>query len=252
VRKQIMKHVAAPLRKSGRLEQMLRITRLRGSKSTTQYQVVVPHATYSPWWNDAEFQAVWLQVRDATFVDIYRLYELWSLVGQVADLRGDILEVGVWRGGSGATMAARSRRDGSDATVYLCDTFAGVAKAGDEDADYRGGELADTSRALVEGLIAELKLDNVRIFEGIFPDDTGDQVPATQLRLCHIDVDVYESAKGVFEWAWPKLVPGGVVVFDDYGFYMQEGVTRYVNELAKRDDLTFVHNLNGHAVVLKR
>lgn len=252
MRKQIMKHVAAPLRKSGRLEELLRVTRLRGSASSTRYQVIVPHATYSPWWTDQAFQAVWTQVRDATFVDIYRLYELWSLAGQVRDLEGDILEVGVWRGGSGCTLAARSKLDHSPATVYLCDTFAGVAKATDRDADYVGGELSDTSVEMVAGLVNKLKLDNVRLLQGIFPDDTGHLVPSPHLRLVHIDVDVYQSALDVFEWAWPRLVPSGIVVFDDYGFYSQEGVTDFVNEISTRPDLTYLHNLNGHAVIIKR
>jgi O-methyltransferase len=214
--------------------------------------VIVPHATYSPWWGDEAFQRVWTQVKDSTFVDIYRLYELWSLVGQVNDLPGDILEVGVWRGGSGAVMASRAALDSSPSTVYLCDTFAGVAKAGPRDADYEGGELADTSSSTVLALVRRVGLDNVVIVEGVFPDETGDRVPSRGLRFCHIDVDVYDSARDVFHWAWPKLASGGVIVFDDYGFYSEEGVTDFVNELASRDDLTLVHNLNGHAVVIKR
>ena len=39
-----------------------------------------------------------------------------------------------------------------------------------------------------------------------------------RFRLAHIDVDVYQSAADVLDWVWPRLSPGGVVVFDDYGF----------------------------------
>src|SRR5438309_1368933 len=101
VRGSVLKNVAAPLRKHGRFESMLKITRLRGRGPTMTHQVVIPHATYSPWWSDEAFQTTLRQVRDHTFVDVYRLYELWSLIGQVKDLDGDIVEVGVWRGGSG-------------------------------------------------------------------------------------------------------------------------------------------------------
>ena len=47
-------------------------------------------------------------------------------------------------------------------------------------------------------------------------------------------------------------MPGGVVVFDDYGFYECEGVAHFVNETATRSDLLYVHNLNGHALLVKR
>jgi O-methyltransferase len=48
------------------------------------------------------------------------------------------------------------------------------------------------------------------------------------------------------------LAVNGVIVFDDYGFSGTQGVTRFVNALRSRDDLLFIHNLNGHAVVIKR
>ncbi len=44
-----------------------------------------------------------------------------------------------------------------------------------------------------------------------------------------------------------------MVVFDDYGFFGCEGVTQAVDELvAQREDVTFIYNLNGHAVLIKK
>jgi O-methyltransferase len=71
-------------------------------------------------------------------------------------------------------------------------------------------------------------------------------------RLCHCDVDVYQSAKDVFDWVWPRLAPGGVIVFDDYGFPACPGVTKFVDEQRLLDDRLVVHNLNGHGIVVKR
>ena len=64
-------------------------------------------------------------------------------------------------------------------------------------------------------------------------------------------MDVYQSAKDIFEWAWPKMDVGGIVVFDDYGFSSCNGVTELVNQYKTRDDLCFIHNLNGHAILIK-
>ena len=95
-------------------------------------------------------------------------------------------------------------------------------------------------------------LDNVELLEGIFPDETGDRIAGETFRLCHCDVDVYESAKGVLDWVWPRLSPGGVVVFDDYGFPACPGVTKLVDEQRMRDDRLVLHNLNGHGILVKR
>src|SRR5256885_2113779 len=70
-----------------------------------KHQAVLPFATYSPWLSDAEFNQVYQKARTHTLVDIYRCYELWSLAKQTEDVEGDLLEVGVWRGGTGAIIA---------------------------------------------------------------------------------------------------------------------------------------------------
>ena len=90
------------------------------------------------------------------------------------------------------------------------------------------------------------------LLQGIFPDDTAAAIAAERFRLCHCDVDVYRSAKDVFDWVWPRLASGGVVVFDDYGFPACPGVTKFVDEQRLLDDRLVLHNLNGHGIVVKR
>jgi O-methyltransferase len=211
-----------------------------------------PISTYAPWQVDQDFQTVYRQTKANTLVDVWRSYELWSLLGEVSDLSGAVLEVGVWRGGSGALMAARMAGLGLSDRVYLCDTWEGVVKTGPEDIYYHDGEHADTSKAIVEALIDRLGLTNVTLLQGIFPEDTASQVTAETLRLVHVDVDVYQSAKDVFEWAWPRLASGGIAVFDDYGFPACPGVTRFVDDQRQRSDRLVLHNLNGHGIVVKR
>lgn len=211
-----------------------------------------PFASYSPWLDDREFRTVYERIKQNTLVDEYRCYELWQLVAQPAKVaRGALLEVGVWRGGTGALIAAAANRSGLTDKVYLCDTFRGVVKASAADPSYRGSEHADTSRGIVENLLQELDLRNTKILEGVFPDETGSQLESPELRFIHIDVDVYESAVDAAKFAWPRLSRGGIVVYDDYGFASCEGVTRAVNEQRALADRLVIHNLNGHAVVIK-
>jgi len=216
------------------------------------YGRTFPKATYSPWFDDSEFMAAFNIVKGNTLVDMYRLYELWSLMESTLAVGGDIVEIGVWRGGSGCMMAHKEQLIGGNAKIFLCDTFEGVVKATDEDSHYSGGEHEDTSVDHVQNLIENFDLKNVQILKGIFPDDTANELTSERIRLLHVDVDVYQSASDIIDHLWDNVPSGGIVVFDDYGFYQCNGVTRLVNDLKNSHKATFVHNLNGHGLLIKR
>ena len=200
---------------------------------------------------DPVFAKVEKLTRPYTLVDILRRHEIWVQVGQSAKLGdGDILEVGVWRGGTGLLIAEAMRHFGVSGTLYLADTFTGVVKAGDNDSRYSGGEHADVTRADVETLF-EIHGHVVRILTGIFPEDTGDDFHG-RIKLLHIDVDVYQSARDVVEWCFDRIVPGGIVIFDDYGFLGTDGVTRLCEEYEIDPRFLFIANTNGHAILIKR
>jgi len=115
-----------------------------------------PISTYAPWRGDPDFKRLRRAVRRNTMVDVWRLFELWSLVAELAEIPGSILEVGVWRGGSGALLAERAARLGIREPVFLCDTWEGVVKTGAVDTYYHDGKHDDTSRRVVERLIERL------------------------------------------------------------------------------------------------
>ncbi|WP_421999485.1 TylF/MycF/NovP-related O-methyltransferase [Reyranella sp.] len=231
----------------GRLRRLLATAAIPDLK----YEGIYSQSAYAPWLADVDFRTALNAIRRNTLVDEYRCWELWSLVGQLRDHEGDILEVGVWRGGTGCLMARRSQLDGNGGKVHLCDTFEGVVKAGSRDSSYVGGEHADTSLEEVQSLARRMELPNVLVHKGMFPDDTAHEIGSNRLRLCHIDVDVYESASQTFAWAWPRLVVGGVIVLDDYGFYSCSGVTRFVNQMIGQSDRVVIYNISGHAIVVK-
>jgi O-methyltransferase len=136
------------------------------------YQRLTPVADHAPWTSDNTFTQTYRVIKSFTLVDPYRCYEIWSLVAQSAKLEGSLLEVGVWRGGSGALIATKATLCGITDTVYLCDTFTGVVKAmAQKDSSYRGGEHANTSKHMVEDLVYQrLHLTNVSILPGVFPE----------------------------------------------------------------------------------
>jgi len=111
-------------------------------------------ATYSPWLSDREFLRAYELVKGSTLVDRERCYELWDLAKQSIKVNGAILEVGLWRGGTGCLLAIAAPTK----SVYLADTFEGVVKAGKNDTYYKGGEHADTSEQDVSKLLSSAQV----------------------------------------------------------------------------------------------
>ena len=231
----------------------LREFKMSGNKEGISHSQIVPYTTYSPWLDDDKFRAFYDLVKFHTIVDIYRCYELWKLVLNTEKIEGDVLEVGVWRGGTAAlisgAMLASSKAAKQQSILYLADTFEGVVKASDKDTIYKGGEHSDTSESVVIQLLTDVKAQNYKLLKGIFPDEVN--LPQnTKLKFCHIDVDTYQSGFDIFQTVWSLVSPGGVVVFDDYGCWGCEGITELCNEL-NPEDATFIHNLNGHGIFVK-
>ncbi|WP_446897226.1 TylF/MycF/NovP-related O-methyltransferase [Clostridium sp. LBM24168] len=222
------------------------------SDENNPYEDIYPAATYAPWLRDSQFIECFKNIENNTLVDIYRCYELWHLVEQVYKLsEGIILEIGVWRGGTGVLMAKKAKLLGIKENVYLCDTFSGVVKACEIDNDYNNGEHSDTSEECVKELINKNNVFNSVVIKGIFPDDTKNYINGQKIRLCHIDVDVYQSAKDIVKFILPNLIIGGIIVFDDFGFKGCNGITRLVEEIKNENNLIVIENLNGHAIFLK-
>ena len=155
-------------------EPELNFNRTRVSNPSLYHSLITPASTYAPWLADELFLKVYNALRTYTLVDIYRCFELWHLVEQIAKLdAGAIIEVGVWRGGTAALIAMKAMLCNIIEPMFVCDTFEGVVKISDMDSTYKGGEHSDTSEELVRSLFNTLLLTNVRILKGVFPDQTS-------------------------------------------------------------------------------
>ncbi len=221
----------------------------RQIKTGVPHSLVIPNATYSPWLDDLRFQHIMQCISKNTLVDTFRLWELYQLSLQLQEVDGDVLEVGVWRGGTSALIAEVIASQNK--MIYMADTFAGVVQAGEADSVYTGGEHNDTSQEIVDALFTQMGLTNYKKLIGEFPKDSSNELTSAKLSMVHIDVDVYSSAKGVWDWVQAYLGPGSIVVFDDYGFISCSGVTKFVNEIKDISNYHFTHNLNGHAIFIK-
>jgi hypothetical protein len=167
-----------------------------------------------------------------------RLANVRDLVGRVvADgVPGDLVETGVWRGGTVIWMRALLDALGDDERlVWACDSFQGLPPADEDrhplDAAWREGytsgettlaiDLVDQALMVsldqVKANVARYGLldDRIRFVEGWFKD-TLPTAPIDQVAILRLDGDLYESTIDALVPLEPKLSPGGYVIVDDY------------------------------------
>lgn len=137
---------------------------------------------------------------------------------------GDLLEAGVWRGGTVIFMRSILQAYGvADRRVWVADSFAGVPPPNTAKYPQDAGMRLHTfpqlavSRQQVQENFRRYGLDDdqVRYLQGWFRD-TLPGAPIEQLAVLRIDGDLYESTMDVLESLYPKLARGGYVILDDF------------------------------------
>lgn len=188
---------------------------------------------------DADREIIAL-VRPYTMTSAERVWSLLQAVRYVTDesVPGDFVECGVWRGGSVMAMARQLGILGvQDRRVWLYDTFEGMTPPTDKDVEAASGVTASELLAATEvgdgnnvwcvasqdDVEQNLRLtgypmDRFRFVRGDVAETLKSDVP-DQVAILRLDTDWYESTRVGLEVLYPRLVPGGVCIFDDYGHW---------------------------------
>jgi O-methyltransferase len=168
-------------------------------------------------------QALRLQPR-YTMMSTRRLVALHDLMCKLdADgIAGDVVECGVWNGGSGAMMASACRD--ASRRFWLYDSFEGLPPPTGRDGRpahdvyVKGlckGDPVNVRRAFE---LMGANLDQLTIIPGWF-DDTLPKAQVEAIALLHVDADWYDPVMLVLETFFDRIAPRGVVVVDDYGVW---------------------------------
>jgi hypothetical protein len=146
------------------------------------------------------------------------------------NIPGDLIETGVWRGGSTIYMRAILKAHGDfGRTVWVADSFEGLpepdANRFPEEAKFHAGPVSKkayghfaTGLEIVKSNFRAFGLlDNqVQFLKGWFKD-TLPGAPIQQLAVLRLDGDYYESTWDALSALYAKVAPGGFVIIDDYG-----------------------------------
>jgi hypothetical protein len=200
---------------------------------------------------EPEFRALYEQCREYTMTSWERLYALYKSVQYVVEnkIPGDIVECGVWRGGSMKLAAHVLLALGvTDRILFLYDTFEGMTEPDPEvDLDPDGNDATndwlEVRRRGVKWSYAPIEevrdviagsgypMDKVVFVKGPVEDTIPTTVP-DRISLLRLDTDWYSSTKHEIEHLYPRLSMQGVLLLDDYGHY--QGARRAIDEYFDR------------------
>ena len=168
-------------------------------------------------------------------------------------LPGAVAELGVYQG----EFAEELNRMFPERTLYLFDTFTGFDARDIGTADgskARAGDFSDTSE---QAVLRRMPVpEQVRIKKGYFPESLSlltEEEEKEQYVLVSLDTDLYQPTMAGLTYFYPRLVPGGYLILDDYHSSQFPGVGEAVREFCEREGVSVVPlcDLHGTAVLVK-
>lgn len=157
----------------------------------------------------------------------WRLHTLvWAGKHAMALPEGDFVECGVFRGDMSWVVGTVAGVKNSNREAFLYDSFIGL-----DPRQVRSGDYGDTENYLeiVNPIYAENLLgervksrfsdwSNYSVIQGFVPDTFAASPPSDKLAWVHIDLNSPQAEKACLEYLVPRMVPGGLVILDDYGW----------------------------------
>ena len=218
------------------------LSRINRFLRRTGYSIV--RNDYSPEHSDIfcaeerSFSDAYARVEGYSLTSYERMFALHKAVQYIsrAHIPGDMVECGVWRGGSSMMVAHTLLQCGdTDRRLYLYDTYEGMPAGSENDRDYGGrssdeifspekrADNLDNLAISIEEVSANLKgtkypQDKIVLVKGKVEETIPHQSPE-QIALLRLDTDFFESTYHELVHLWPRVVSRGVVIIDDYGHW---------------------------------
>lgn len=158
---------------------------------------------------------------------------------QSKELEGDIVELGVGPGRFLVYCGTWRRITGSNKRYWGYDTFAGFPSVHEKDLvglapervdRVKPGVYAFYNKRRIEKLAGRLGLTAITLVEGDFAETLA-RIRPEKVSFLYMDCDLYESYKAGLELLYDRVVPGGIILFDEYEYVREwPGARRAVDE----------------------
>ena len=206
------------------------------------------------------FVEIYKKVRPYTMTSPERIISLCEAIKYILDknIEGDIVECGVWKGGSMMAVAETLLNMGhTDKELYLFDTFEGMPPPTENDVDIMGDTaerlLINSDKENSESVWCQATLDIVKeaLSSTGYPNEkihfvkgmvekTIPNFAPDKIALLRLDTDWYNSTKHEMEYLFPRLSKDGVLIIDDYGHW--RGARKAIDEYLENNDVKILLN----------
>ena len=213
---------------------------------------------------EKEFMELYERCKEYSMTSVERMFSLYKAVDYVVKKKipGDIVECGVWKGGSMMLCALTLlKMNDKERKIYLYDTYNGMTQPTEKDIRSYDGFKAKTKYNLLKKKNLKwdyASLDEVKknLFSTKYPkenlifgegkvEDTIPNLIPKKISLLRLDTDWYESTYHELNHLYPKLSVNGILILDDYGHWKgaKDATDQYIQEnnikiLFNRNDKT--------------
>ena len=146
---------------------------------------------------------------------------------------GDIVELGCYKGFTSLELQRTAEMVAPNRQLFVYDSFAGLPPKAQKDSSPMGtqfmpGELPASKKEVIR-LFKQANTTMPYIKKAWFSDLGPADMP-DKIAFAFLDGDFYESVKDSLRLVWPRLVPGAVIIVDDYQNAALPGAQKAVDE----------------------
>ena len=176
---------------------------------------------------------------------------LWA-VKSCLSVPGDFIELGVYRGLTTGFVADYLQFQDVDKKWYLYDLFSGMPKEMLND-DWNPELYTNVdSKKWYDDAVARFKpYHNIEIIKGKVPDTLRQNSPQ-KIAFMHVDLNSAKAEIAALEILWDRISPGGIIVFDDFGWTAANQQNREENKFFNDRGYMVLEIPTGQGIVIKR
>jgi len=197
---------------------------------------------------DAGFLADYEKFDRDNYRSFDRKFVMKELLKIALPLSGDVAECGVFRGASAHLLAKAMAEKNRRKRLHLFDSFAGLSEpnAAIDGSYWRAGELACDLGEVAVNL--KQHASRVVFHPGWIPEQFP-EVADRKFCFVHVDVNLYQPTRDALAFFGPRVVAGGIILCDGYGFETCPGARRAAEEYTGESGQTVVHLPTGQGII---